>query len=77
MTTLFISDIHISEDYPEIYKQFLEFIKKIDHNLRKEYGERHTNITRTDDCYFYFSSQRYRALNYLLLYFSSFIKRWR
>jgi len=37
MTTLFISDIHISDDYPEIYKQFLDFIKKLDHNTNALY----------------------------------------
>ena len=37
MTTLFISDIHISDDYPEIHKQFLDFIKKIDRNINALY----------------------------------------
>ena len=37
MTTIFISDIHISDDYPEIYKQFFNFIKKIDHNINALY----------------------------------------
>ena len=37
MTTLFISDIHISDDYPEINKQFFDFIKKIESNINALY----------------------------------------
>ena len=37
MTTIFISDIHISDDYPEIYQQFLDFIKNLDHNTNALY----------------------------------------
>ena len=37
MKTLFISDVHISDDYQEIYKQFLDFIKKIDSNINALY----------------------------------------
>jgi len=37
MTTLFVSDIHISSDYPEICKLFFDFIKKIDTNVNALY----------------------------------------
>ena len=37
MTTLFISDIHISDDYPEINQQFFDFIKKIESNINALY----------------------------------------
>jgi UDP-2,3-diacylglucosamine hydrolase len=37
MTTLFISDIHISDDYPEINKHFFDFIKKINTNVNALY----------------------------------------
>ena len=37
MTTLFVSDIHISDDYPEINKQFFNFIKRIESNINAVY----------------------------------------
>ena len=37
MTTLFVSDIHISDDYPEICKLFFDFINKIDTNVNALY----------------------------------------
>ena len=37
MTTLFVSDIHISDNYPEICKLFFDFIKKIDNNVNALY----------------------------------------
>ena len=37
MKTLFISDIHISDDYPEICNLFFDFIKKIDINVNALY----------------------------------------
>ena len=37
MTTLFISDIHISDDYLKIHSQFLDYISKIDTNINALY----------------------------------------
>ena len=37
MTTLFVSDVHISDDYPEICKLFFDFIKKINTNVNALY----------------------------------------
>ena len=37
MTTLFISDIHISNNYQEINRQFLDFISKIETEINALY----------------------------------------
>ena len=37
MTTLFISDIHISDDYPEINNQFLNFVNNVHQDINTIY----------------------------------------